>query len=404
MVIGIDASRANTRERTGTEWYSFHVIQELKKIIPADYKVRLYTKEPLQTDLSHLPDNWESRVLRWRPGFLWTQLRLSIEMLLHKPDILYIPAHTIPIIHPNKVALVVHDVGFERQEDLYNDATIGYDSGIAKRLMNALVRIATLGTYGATEMDYHRFSMRLALRAATRIITISEFSRSEIVDVYGFDVHTITVIPNGLNTLEEIQQSAQQKRRLLESVGIAEGESYVLFVGRIEQKKNIPRLIDAFAALRAEHGFCGKLVLVGSPGYQYELVQQKIAEQNLRNYVVETGWVTNEQLQAIMEHATVFVLPSMYEGFGIPILEAMQQNVPVVCSDIPPLREVGADAALYANPKDPSQLATQIAQFTQNPELRQEYIARGLQRVRLFSWKNTAAGTWKAIEEILNQR
>lgn len=400
MVIGIDASRANAQQRTGTEWYSFHVIQELKKLVPAEHKVVLYTKEPLQPDLEVLPSNWESRVLKWRPGFLWTQLRLSFEMLVHKPDLLYIPAHTIPIIHPKKVALVVHDVGFERQGELYDDATIGYDSTIVKRIMNALVRIATLGKYGATEMDYHRFSMQVALRAATRVITISKFSRSEIVDVYGFDPTTITVIPNGLNTLDEVHVE-QNEKEALEQLGVGSNQQYVLFVGRIEQKKNIPRLIEAFSILRRDYAFAGKLVLVGSPGYQYEKVQEKIHEHRLQQSVVETGWISNEQLKVLMNNATVFVLPSLYEGFGIPILEAMQQGIPVVCSNIPPLKEVGADAALYADPADPAAIAAQLQAFVSNPELRNEYIERGEKRVKQFSWKHTAAQTWSTIEDIL---
>lgn len=397
MIIGIDASRANAQERTGTEWYSFHVIERLKQLIPAEHTVVLYTKEPLREDLSVLPANWESRVLNWPPRFLWTQLRLSWEMLWHKPDLLYIPAHTIPLVHPKKVALVVHDVGFERQEELYDNKQIGYESGAAKRMINALVRVATLGKYGATEMDYHRFSMQVALKAATKLITISEFSKSEIMDVYGFEENRMNVIYNGLNDLDESTPDIG----IFEKHNMQPGDKFILFLGRIEQKKNIPRLVEALAVLRDQYNYTGKLVLAGSQGFGYEQVQEAIEKHNLGEQIVEPGWITNEELAALMQNATAFVLPSLYEGFGIPVLEAMRQSAPVVCSDIPPLREVADEAALFADPRNPEAIAKQLHAFISSEELRQEYIQRGNKQYPQFSWDTTAAGTWKVIEECL---
>ena len=108
MTIGIDASRANLKKKTGTEWYAFYLIEELKKVIPAEYRVILYSKEPLQGDLGKLPVNWKNKVLNWPPKFLWTQMRMSLEMLKFwsRPNILFVPAHTIPIVHPKKQFLL----------------------------------------------------------------------------------------------------------------------------------------------------------------------------------------------------------------------------------------------------------------------------------------------------------
>src|SRR5260221_1783404 len=102
ITIGIDASRANVRHRTGVEWYAYHVIQELKKIVPDSYRVLLYTREPLRGDLAELPPRWEQRVLRWPPKFLWTQKRLSWEMLVRPPDLLFSPVHVLPLVHPRR--------------------------------------------------------------------------------------------------------------------------------------------------------------------------------------------------------------------------------------------------------------------------------------------------------------
>lgn len=397
MVIGIDASRANQVHRTGTEWYSFHIIQHLKKIIPSEHTVVLYSKETLRDDLADLPGNWKSVVLRWPPGFLWTQLRLSIEMLLNKPDILYIPAHTIPLIHPKKIALVVHDVGFARQQELYDTAQIGYSQPLAKKLINAFVRLFTVGKYSATEQDYHRFAMDLACKYATRMITVSEFSKSEIIDVYHIPTERISVIHNGLNDLSGQNTVGAE---VLRKFGIREGEPYLFFLGRVEQKKNVPMLIDAFALVKKQYGFTGQLVLAGSPGYRYEEVQSRIKTQGLTQDVIETGWTEESDVAALMKNAHVFVLPSLYEGFGIPVLEAMQVDVPVACSDIPALKEVAGNAALFFDPRSAQDMARIINQAATDNVERTRLKAAGHERVKQFSWEHAAQQTWQVIASL----
>lgn len=398
MVIGIDASRANAENRTGTEWYSFHVIQELKTLIPAEHRVILYSKEPLRDDFGDLPAHWESRVLRWPPKFMWTQLRLSVQMIFARPDVLYVPAHTIPLIHPKRTVTVLHDVGFERQDELYNDAQIGYNSAFMKRVLNFAVRIVTLGRYSAREQDYHRFSARFALRSAAHIITVSEFTKKEIRDVYPEYEHAhISVIHNGFNNQKNITDDTRVKQYLQEQ-GIE--KPYMYFLGRLEQKKNVPRLIDAFAVLRTEHGFEGQLVLAGSPGFQYEEIQRRIAEHGLQDVVQEPGWVSDEESRVLLQEASAFVFPSLYEGFGIPVLEAMDAGVPVVCSAIPALQEVADDAALYFNPEDVNDMALQMHQALTNNEQREQLKQAGSARVQQFSWRNTAEDTWKILQNV----
>lgn len=394
MTIGIDASRANVAERTGTEWYSFHVIQELKHLIPDTHRVVLYTKEPLLPDLQALPANWESRVLNWPPGLLWTQARLSWEMLWHKPDLLYIPAHTIPLIHPKQIALVVHDVGFARQDELYNHAQIGSGTRLKKSLVNALVRAATLGRYGSSERDYHQFSMDMALKHATRIMTVSEFSKQEICDVYGLEQDRIDVIPNGLNELHTADPDT-----VLAHQGV--NGPYICFVGRIEQKKNVPRLIEAFSILKREYAYPGQLVLVGSPGYQYEEVAKRIRHYGLERDIVETGWADGRTLGTLVRHAQLFVLPSLYEGFGIPILEAMRLETPVACSAIPALQEVGSDAAAYFDPAHPASIAECCHAVLTDNNMRDRLIQNGVERARAFSWERTARESWRVIQRCL---
>ena len=129
MIIGIDASRANEEQKTGVGWYAWHVIQELKHLttLPLNHtttrqplRVVLYTNKPLMGDLAVLPEGWSEKVLQWFPGRLWTQIRLSFEMLVNPPDVLFIPAHVFPIIHPKKTVMTVHDIAAIKFPESYN--------------------------------------------------------------------------------------------------------------------------------------------------------------------------------------------------------------------------------------------------------------------------------------------
>lgn len=169
MKIGIDASRANLSERTGTEWYSYYLIQHLKKVIPSDTEVILYSKSPLVGDLGILPPHWRSVVLSWPPKFLWTQFRLSWEMVRNPVDLLFVPAHTIPIFHPQKTITTCHDIGFIRMPHLYS----------------------------LKERMYHRLTMWFAVFFAKSIIAPSEFVKQEILHAYPVPSEKIHVIYHG---------------------------------------------------------------------------------------------------------------------------------------------------------------------------------------------------------------
>lgn len=371
MKIGIDASRANSAHRTGTEWYSYHVIQELKSIIPSAYQVVLYSKEPLRDDLAELPAQWKSRVLRWPPRFLWTQFRLSLEMVIAPPDLLYVPAHTIPIVHPRRVVTVVHDVGFERHTELY----------------------------GLCERAYHRFAVRFALKHASEILTVSAFTKQEIEQVFHASGENIFVIPNGLNPREH--SARVEYSDTLKRLGIT--QPYFFYLGRQEVKKNTPRLVEAFAAFKKQHPQPMQLVLAGSRGYGSDAVDRVIQQERLQHDVRMLGWTSEDDTQCLMEHALAFVFPSLYEGFGIPVIEAMQAGVPVLASDIPALREVAGDAALFFDPLSTESITQAMQQIVEHPDRRAQYIERGKKRAAQFSWKKTAELTWQRLQQYVQE-
>lgn len=388
MVIGIDASRGNDAQRTGTEWYSFHLINAFKSIIPETDQVILYSKEPLRLDWGSLPTNWSNTVLIWKSGLLWTQLRLSWEMLRHRPNVLFVPAHTMPIIHPRTV-LVAHDMGFERAAELYGSADIGKQTGFGKALKWA-VRVFTFGRYGTTELDYHRWSMKFGIKHATRVITISEFSKQEILHFYH---------PKHPEKISVIWHALPPKKRVTApqpSAPYSNSKPLLLYIGRIEVKKNLGVVISALSHLPTS--WRPQLVCVGKEGLGTDQIKQQVMDLGLEPDITFTGWLPESKVETWKEQATAMILPSHYEGFGLPILEAWQASIPMIVSDIPALREIGADAVEFFSVNSSQDCARAILTLLQRPEYQEQLVIKGKNRLSLFSLDNMARQTLKVIQ------
>lgn len=395
MIIGVDASRANLREKTGTEWYSFHIIRTMIRAHP-EARFRLYTKEPLEPPLAALIDpKVESRVLRWQPRFLWSQLRLSVEMLFHAPTVLFIPAHTIPLIHPHRTVTTCHDVGFERYPELYGQKRIGPAGQILKFVLSMLVRLVTLGKYGATELDYHRFSMRLATRTAARIIVISDFTARELQHFYHVDPKRLRIIHQGCSAVTVTDNDVREALHLYHIT-----IPFLLYIGRIERKKNILGLLKAHALLQHSLPGCPPLILVGKDGVgieEIEAYRQTLPDPRL---VVRLPWIPQAHVTALLRAATVFVFPSFYEGFGLPVLEAFAQRTPVVAARTSALPEVAGPAALFVDPTQPEDIARGIRRLLEHPEEQARLVDEGFRRLTEFSWEKTAEKTFQLLSQV----
>lgn len=384
MRIGIDASRANVSDKTGTEWYAFEIITEIIRQHPDEHTFVLYTKEPLRDDWPPLPKNVRIKILRWPPGFLWTQLRLAWEMLWDAPDVLFVPAHTIPFFAPHNTVTTLHDIGFERYQSLYNSHHIG------PSWLSIIIKVMSLGRYGSSELDYHRWSAQRALRKARAVITVSEFSKQEMINVFRTDPIAIHVIPCGYNRAFEVNASEEINKRIKKKYRLP--ESYFLFIGRIEEKKNVSIMLEAYRLYRSLGGTAG-FVLVGKPGYGHEQFKKNLSQPG----VLELGWVAQADLPALMQRATVFLFASAYEGFGIPVLEAMASGTPVITSTTSATREVAGNAALLVNPHNAAEIAAAMSDLMNNSELRIRLRDRGRIRCRAFSWEKTAQEIWNVL-------
>jgi len=396
MRIGIDASRANLAQRTGTEWYAFHLTRAFfNELRPTD-EVFLYVKEALRPEWGSLPANAHVRILRWPPRLLWTQLRLSWEMLWHHVDVLFVPAHTVPFVTAKRTITTLHDIGFMHAESLYGTAAL-----VPKRkwLLNAAVQLFTLGKYHATELDYHRFSAKLALQRCETILTVSEYSKNDICETFKVDPVRVHVVPNAYDRVlfnASVRQHQPAIAKALQLAGVR--QPYLMTIGRIEKKKNTLGLVQAFARLKESVAFKEyQLLLVGSPGLGADEVRTACATLGVNTDVIQPGWLPEEYIPALMAGAEAFILPSLFEGFGIPVLEAMAVGTPVVCSSTTSLPEVAGDAAVLVPPNDVQAIADAVERICANSTFAEELRQRGYRRAADFSWEASAKQLAKII-------
>lgn len=360
MLIGIDASRATVAQRTGTEHYSYQLIRHLVAL-DIRHHYRLYFNQPPATaelDAAHV----EHRVIPFPR--LWTHVRLSWEMLQRPPDLLFVPAHVLPLIHPRRSVVTVHDLGY-----LYYPEA-----------------------YPASARLYLDLSTRYNVRAATLVIADSEATCRDLIRHYHVSSQKIAVVYPGLGReFRPVHESATLQRVRNR---YALPAHYILYVGTVQPRKNLERLVEACA----HNAALPHLVIAGRKGWLCERIFRRVEELEAADRVHFSGYVAQEDLPALLSSARCFVMPSLYEGFGLPVLEAMACGTPVVCSTAGSLPEVAGDAALLVDPLDVNALADALERVSSEESLRAELIARGFRRVECFSWERCAQEVLAALE------
>jgi len=369
MLIGIDASRANKKNKTGVEWYSYHLIQALKKIPlkPGD-KFILYSKDKLKGDLADLPNNWQNKVLSWPFKYIWTHIRLCWEIFFNPPDVLFIPAHALPIFCRSKKVITIHDLGFKR----------------FKRVYSFFQRI------------YAYFVHWWANKKADKIIVPSDFTKKELIQLYHTKEEKIRVIHEGYDKkIFNLNENQEKINQLFKKYKIK--KPYFLFVGRLEKKKNIINLIKAYSKLFNSEFKTSlpKLVLIGDPGFDYQEIALEIKK--LKSLICQIGYIQVDELVHFYHGAEAFIFPSLYEGFGLPILEAMACGTPVIISNAGSIPEIGNEAVLYFNPNKIEEIANSLKRFLTDQSLKYQLRKKGLKNIKKYSWQKCAEETIKVL-------
>ena len=404
MIIGIDFSRGEMEHRTGVEWYSHNIVKHLLDL-GAEHEIVLYSRRGGVSSCCRDGVNPVSMVhLRWPFRFGWTQFRLSLEMVLRPPDVLFVPSYILPPITPKRVVTMVHDVAFKRHPEWYSQKQI---------------RVLELG-------------IRRIIKKRVVVLVPTEFVKRELLKLYPemCDLD-IRVIPHGVDhTLfrrrspsplqgESAPPAGGWQRGEVVDTKVVPPSPYFLFIGRLESKKNISHIVDAFVEFvgdvpsplqgegRArsyvksgdvETGFPPEadhpqgetpslqtsLLLVGRPGHGYERFAHKLNHPNI--HVIPS--VSAEELVILYQNAIALVFSTLYEGFGMPILEAMACGCPVITSKGGAYEEVAGTAALLVDPHNILDIADAMIKIQSGG-----WKEKGLKRAHQFSWDASAQQT-----------
>lgn len=368
--IAIDASRATVKKATGTEVYARRLIQTL--IAANDsrsqpYQFSLFFRSAPPPGLFDPSPNVRQVVIPFPR--LWTHFRLAAALWRMRPDISFVPAHTLPFFFPGKSIVTVHDLGYLHFPAAHPLAQRAYLSATT-RFSQARASIA-LADSQATADDLQRF--------------------------YGTDPAKIRVVHPGLDA-ERLQASAEQVASARRKFGLP--QRYFLHLGTLQPRKNIKRIVRAFGLWQKEHGDgSAALVLAGGRGWLFDPGWT----QDTPN-VLLTGYVDEADKAGLLGGATALVFPSLYEGFGFPALEAMAGGLPVIASNTSSLPEIVGDAGLLVDPLDTAAIAAAMARCSQDESLRRELIQRGYRQVQRFTWRAAAEKVLDAFDELCAPR
>jgi len=311
---------------------------------------------------------------RWRTGrpharILWEQLVQPGALRRIEADLVHGPVFVGPLLAPCPVVVTIHDLSFIRFPHLFRTA-------------NRL---------------YLTVMTRLSARRARRLIAVSEHAATEAVTLLGVPRERIDVVYHGVDPefrpLPADDVAAFRRRRQLP-------ERFLLFVGTLEPRKNLERLIEAFSRVDADDT---KLVLVGGKGWLYEDLFEEVEALGLQEAVSFAGYVRSEELPFWYNAATALAYPSLYEGFGMPVTEAQACGTPVLTSNTSSLPEAAGDAALLVDPDDVEAIAGGLSRILRDDALREGLAARGLTHARAFDWSRTARRTTEVYRRALER-
>lgn len=247
---------------------------------------------------------------------------------------------------------------------------------------------------------YYRFFFPRFARKARQIVTVSEYSRRDIINQFDVPEDKVDLVYNGAN---EMYKPISEERKMEIRQARTAGSPYFLFVGSLHPRKNLTNLLKAFQLFRDEFKNDYKMVIVGKKFYLNKPMDEQLEKMKNSDDVIFTGRLSPEELSEVMGAASALTFVPYFEGFGIPLIEAMNCDLPVITSNVTSLPEIAGDAALYAEPASPGSIRDAMVRVVKEKDTRAMLIAKGRERRAMFSWDKTAEGLWATIENVLNE-
>lgn len=372
MRIGVDGNEANVEKKVGVSVYTFELLKYFAKKACANCQFVVYLKDSPRPELPQPKLYFNYRIIK--ENFLWSQIFLPLNLYLKKEiDVFFSPAHYSPRFCPAPTVVTIHDLSY-----------FHYPNEFLKKDLYQL-------------KNWTKYS----IEKAKKIVAVSKTTKKDLIRFYDVPEEKIEVIYNGFKKNIK-NQSASWRTNIKDTYQISKiKKPYILFVGTIQPRKNLETLIEAFRLLLKEKPDY-YLVIVGKKGWLYERIFNKATHLNRQNKVIFTDYLSEQKVIFLYKNAAMFVLPSFYEGFGIPILEAMNFSCPVISSFTSSLPEIGGNACLYYDPNSAEDLKEKMTQLLENKNLRNELVKKGKQRVKLFSWEKCGKETLEIIKTTVN--
>ncbi len=303
--------------------------------------------------------------------YAWFEYSLPRVLRNHKADLYLGPDGYMPLHLKIPSLITIHDINFHHRP---------------------------MDLPWSSRIYYRRYFPRFASHS-NRITTVSEYSRADLVNSYGVDPEKIDVVYNGMNELfspQSPEESASHREWL------TGGIPYFVFVGSMHPRKNLPNLLQAFDRFRTKIAREYKLVIVGEKMFMTGEMEKSYAGMQYKGDIVFTGRLSPEKLREVLGASEGLTFVPLFEGFGIPLLEAMRCEVPILASNVTALPEIAADAAIYASPRDPDAIAHGMLKLATKPAIRSRLIRAGRERAKKFSWDKTSELLWNSILRVMD--
>jgi glycosyltransferase involved in cell wall biosynthesis len=368
--IAIQAADLDHERIDGTRVYILNCLKYFGKL-DSSSEFLIYHRNKFNPELIP-PDFPNYKIKKISAPAFWTQTRFAYEIWKDKTDVLWMPMHNLPVLHSRKTKtfVTIHDLAFKFFPENFTKRDLAKLSFLTDR----------------------------AVRNSDRLITISEATKKDILKIYPqVSAEKIKVISHGFDSkVYEKERDLAKEKEIKERLGI--NGDYLLYIGAIQPRKNLEVFIEAFNILKKRKKNDLKLVFAGEKAWLSENTLDKAKKSPYSTDIIMLGKLKFCDLGHLCLGAKVFVFPSLYEGFGIPPLEAMAAKVPVILADNSSLPEVGGNAALYFKAKDSKELAQKIETVLEDDSLRLRMIAKGLEQAKKFSWQRCAQETLEYLK------